>query len=196
MHRGCFVWTLTRSLAGRRTPRLGPVRVCLCALFFAASGGPASGARFGAPHLFFGRLSFCFARPRPGWGCPFVVLLFACFLSSCFFYFAVPFARPLCLLISLVSGPGCVGPWRCPFASPPPASCFFSFAPPLSPALSGIRPRVSWALALCSPARLFRFPPSPPLYFFAGLLTPPAPPPLVCFVGLPCSALCVLSLLL
>ena len=52
MHRGCFVWTPTPSLAGRRTPRPGPVRVCVCLLFLAGSGGPASRARCGAPHLF------------------------------------------------------------------------------------------------------------------------------------------------
>ena len=52
MHRGCFVWTPTPPLAGRRTPRPGPVRVCVCVLFLAGSGGPASRARSGAPHLF------------------------------------------------------------------------------------------------------------------------------------------------
>ena len=52
MHRGCFVWTPTPPLAGRRTPRPGPVRVCVCLLFLAGSGGPASRARSGAPHLF------------------------------------------------------------------------------------------------------------------------------------------------
>ena len=30
MHRGCFVWTLTPPLLGRRTPRSGPVCVCVC----------------------------------------------------------------------------------------------------------------------------------------------------------------------
>ena len=52
MHRGCFVWTPTPPLAGRRTPRPGPVRACVCLLFLAGSGGPASRARCGAPHLF------------------------------------------------------------------------------------------------------------------------------------------------
>ena len=52
MHRGCFMWTPTPPLAGRRTPHPGPVRVCVCLLFLAGSGGPASRARSGAPHLF------------------------------------------------------------------------------------------------------------------------------------------------
>ena len=53
VHRGCFVWTPTPPLAGQRTPRPGPMRVCVCLLFLAGSGGRASPARFGAPHLFF-----------------------------------------------------------------------------------------------------------------------------------------------
>ena len=52
MHGRCFVWTPTRPLAGRRTPRPGPARVCVCLLFLAGSGGPASRARSGARHLF------------------------------------------------------------------------------------------------------------------------------------------------
>ena len=55
MHRGCFLWTPTPPLAGRRTPRPGPAHVCWCVLFLAWSGGPTSWARFGAPHLSFGR---------------------------------------------------------------------------------------------------------------------------------------------
>ena len=52
MHRGCYVWTPTPPLAGRRTPRPGPVRVCVCSSVLAGSAGPASRARSGAPHLF------------------------------------------------------------------------------------------------------------------------------------------------
>ena len=52
VHRGCVVWTPTSPLAGRRTPCLGPVRVCVCSSVLAGSGGPASRARSGAPHLF------------------------------------------------------------------------------------------------------------------------------------------------
>ena len=52
MHRGCFVWTPTPPLAGWRTPRPGPARVCVCLLFLAGSGRPTSRARSGAPLLF------------------------------------------------------------------------------------------------------------------------------------------------
>ena len=47
-----LVWTPTPPLAGRRTPRPGPARVRVCLSFLAGSGGPASRARSGAPHLF------------------------------------------------------------------------------------------------------------------------------------------------
>ena len=67
MQRGCFLWTLTPPLLGRRTPRPGHVRVCLCVLFLAGSGGPASRARFGVPDLFLWAVSVLslFARLPP-----------------------------------------------------------------------------------------------------------------------------------
>ena len=52
MHQGCFVWMPTPPLSDRRTPRPGPVRVCVCVPCLAGSGGPASRARCGALHLF------------------------------------------------------------------------------------------------------------------------------------------------
>ena len=120
---------------------------------------------------------------------PLFSLFFCCF---CFF-FAVPFARPRCLWLSPVSGPGCLGPGRCLCAPTPLLSFFFfpscQFAPPLSLAFSGFRPRVPWALALCAPALLS---PSPPFFFPAFWAPPPAS--LVCVVGIPCSVLRVLSL--
>ena len=101
-----------------------------------AGGRPTSRARFGAPHL------------------------------SC--------GRPVFLLCLAPSGLG--SPLSCPFVcvSPPPFFLalffvfrfFFSFAPPLSPAFSGFRPWVSWALALSAhPPR-----PPPPLCFFFFLV--------------------------
>ena len=60
-------------------------------------------------------LSFCFAWPPLGRRCPFLGPLFA--LTPCLvLFFSSPLlfsARPLCLLLSLVSGPGCPGPWQC-----------------------------------------------------------------------------------
>ena len=46
LHRGCFV----SSCVGGRHARVP--RVCVCVLHFAGSGGPASRARSGVPHLF------------------------------------------------------------------------------------------------------------------------------------------------
>ena len=68
-------------------------------------------------------LSFCFARPPPGWRCHFLGPFF--FLS----FFSRFFALPCCLWRSLVSGPGCIGPWRlaCIFPPPPAGLRFFFF---------------------------------------------------------------------
>ena len=153
MHRGCFVWTPTPPLLGRRTPRPGPARVRVCVPCLAGSGGPASRARFGAPHLFPWPVLVrsLFARPPPGWGCPFCLCappLFPAFrvfrpgvpwaLASCcppfphpppFFFPCSSFAlccfflsRPHCLPLFVFSGPGCLGPWR--LVSPPPRFFF------------------------------------------------------------------------
>ena len=102
--------------------------VCVCSSFLAGSGGPASRARFHAPHLSLAALSFCFARPPPGWGCPFLVPMFAFFLLvllalrasvvSFFLWLPAPDARGLGAL----------------FCFPPSPSCgfFVSFAPVVS----------------------------------------------------------------
>ena len=103
-------------------------------------------------------------------------------------FFSPPRA-PLCSLLSLVSGPGCLGPWRFVFL-PPPRPVVFFFAPPRSLAFSRFRPRLPWALALCavcfvclpplgSPCSLasFVFPPRP---LVAPWWLLPPPPPLSC----------------
>ena len=82
------------------------------------------------------------------------------------------FVRPLCLRLSLVSGPGCLGPWRCAFSFPRP----FFFAPVFR----------FWASAplVCfwfSPALLFPFWFSAFLFF---LLFAPPPRLCVCYLGL------------
>ena len=60
------------------------MRVCVCWSFLAGSGGPASRARFGAPHLSFGPfvLLFCSAPFRLGlsFSCSFVGLSLFLFL--------------------------------------------------------------------------------------------------------------------
>ena len=120
MHRGCSVWTPTPPLAGRRTPRPGPVRVCVCSSFLAGSGGPASRARSRAPHLFLWLLCLsALLGPLRAWVAPALVLCPPSPLPFCFcfavFFFVCPFffaLRPLCLLLFLASVPGCIGPRR------------------------------------------------------------------------------------
>ena len=259
MHRGCFVWTPTPPLAGWRTPRPGPVRVCVCLLILARSGGLASRARSGAPHLLLWPLCLS-ALLGPLWvGVAPVLLL--CLPSPPPFCFCLFFSffslRLLCLLLSLVSGPGCPGPWRfvlfvlllvswlsvrscflcvawrlaaLRWLPPPPlslavvavprclalvffffSSFFFSFffgplfAPPLSQAFCVFRARVPWALALvcgcraglsahcvffpsrlsvlCALSRVL----CPPVgrWLFPVGCAPPPPPPLLCLVVSP-----------
>ena len=79
VHRGCFVWTPTPPLSGRRTPRPGPMRLCVCPLFLAGLGRPASWARFGAPHRSFGRFVLLLCSAPSGLGLP--LLRFFVFFS-------------------------------------------------------------------------------------------------------------------
>ena len=260
MHRGSFLWTPTPPLADRRTPRPGPVRVCVCLLLLAGSGGPASRARSGAPHLFlwplllsallgplragvapilvlFFPLSVAVLRapplslaffdfwPRVPWAlalcvvclvglallgppctpAPFVLpawlLLVAWWLpppppllclavfplpplrSLCFSF---PCSRPRCLSRSVVSGPGCFGPWRCAlrffFPLVPRLSVrspFFFPAWPLAAPWCLVPPPPSFVSGWFSRCRLvpppffFSFPACAPLVF--GFLWFPAP---------------------
>ena len=148
-------------------------------------------------------LSFCFAWPPPGWGCP--------PLSCCPCRSSLPWRRALVVFLGLpLPASSCA---RASFVSPawslaalwwflpppPPFLChgvfvapawclgvvfffffvffffpFFSCAPPLPPAFSGFRPRVPWASALC-------------VVCFVGLLplgSPCACPSLVLFAWL------------
>ena len=148
----------------------------------AGSGGPASRAHFGAPHLFLWLVlvrSFL-ARPPPGLGCP---VCGCCWVFSSFVFFS--FCAPA------VSGVTCF-PARAAlglgvlWSSTPPPLFFFFLCPPLSVVfVGGPRPGVPWALALHGPpARpsffflFFPFSPSPRLPFFL----------FVCFLSCPFSA--------
>ena len=149
MHRGCLVWTPSPPLLGRRTPRPGPVHVCVCSSILTRLGGPACRARCGAPHLFLWPvlLHSLFAPPPPCWGRPF---------------FSFLFVRSGCPWRFLLSGPGCPLLVCCPppffFPAPPPFS--FSLC---APVVSGVP---------CFPARgalglgVFLSPPPPPFSFF------------------------------
>ena len=81
-------------------------RACVRVLALSGRVGRAGlpGAFWCASPFPFAALAFCFAWPPPGWACPRLGRFFFPLPSS---------ARPLCLLLSLVSGPGCPGPWRC-----------------------------------------------------------------------------------
>ena len=116
MHRGCLVWMRTPPLTGRRTPHPGPVHVCVCSSVLAGSGGPASGARSGAPHIFLWPLCLSALLGPPWVGVPLFLVVFFALPPPFAFFFLAPLlfsVRPLCLLLSLVSGPGCPRPWRC-----------------------------------------------------------------------------------
>ena len=204
---------------------------------------PGRVGRAGLPGAFwcaspfpFAASSFCFAWPPPSWVCPGLGPLFSRRLLFCFVFFSVSLLffslRRLCLLLSLVSGPGCPGPWRFVLfvllvsrflalralslslcflavgrslvvAPPPPLSravvavpcclAFVFFFPlvcaPLFLAFCVFRPRVPRALALvcvCC-ARLsvlcvivFFSPPCTPAFFVSPgwllVAAPPAPP--------------------
>ena len=198
MHRGCFVWTPTPPLSGRRTPHPGPARVCVCVLFLARSGAPASWARFGAPHSFLWPVLVrsLFARPPSGLGypvCGCCLVFSSC--SSFFFFF------PFCALLSPAFRdfrPGV--PWAGASCGPQPPPLFVGFfCAPLSLAFVGSRPGVPWALALCGPPAW----PSSLLVFFSSSPRPPLPlffffvisfpfPLLPFCVFLPCSGVPVL----
>ena len=136
-----------------------------------------------------------FARPPPGWGCPCLVLLFVFF-----YFFLLLFVRPRCLGLSLVSGPGYAGHWRC--AVYPPFFCisrrgfcpwplslqlavclslFCSVCPPQAPTffffVCGFVPLLPLAFSFFFPFFSFAFSvvfcPRP---FFSSPPPPPAPP--------------------
>ena len=169
--------------AARPLERAAWVPVCVCVRVRALLGRVG---RAGLPGAFWcaspfplAALSFCFAGPPPGWGCP--------PLSRCPCRSWLPWRCALVLFLGLpLPGSSCA---RASFVSPawplaalwwfllppPPFLClavfvapawclgvffflpffFFSFfffppcAPPLSPAFSCFRPRVPWASALC-----------------------------------------------
>ena len=159
--RGCFLWTPTPPLSGRRAPRPGSARVSVCVPF--------------SPFLWRLLVRSLFARPPPGLGCP---------VCGCCWGFCFPspsLLRPRRFLLSVFSGSGCLGPWRL-VARPPPffflpcfsfgLLCFFL----LAPAVSGVSCFLaSAALGLRSsfsprPPPLFFIPPPLPVFFFTFFL--------------------------
>ena len=90
MHSGCFVWTPTPRLAGRRTPTPGPVRVCMSLSVLAGSGGPPSRALSGASNLFLWPLClFALLGPLRAGVAPLLVLCLPPPPPCAFFFFSV-----------------------------------------------------------------------------------------------------------
>ena len=165
MHRGSFMLTPTPPLSGLRTSRPGAAPVCVCVPLLAGLGGPASRARFGAPHHFLWTVpvSSLFARPPPGSGCP-VCCCCCVFLSSSLFSSPFALCAPVCCGVPCFADPGCLGPWR--LVVPPRFlfSLFFLRSP--------------------LPVFFFFFPCVPFLCFFCFFFPPPP------FFFLPCRAGC------
>ena len=125
MHRGCFVWTPTPPLSGRRTPHPGPARVCLRTHLGRVGPAGLQGAFSRAspsPVAVLSFVHFWFVRPIPGWGCP-VCGCFRVFVFSSSFFFLV--APPLSLSFQDFR-PGL--PWALASCGPPaPPSRFLLF---------------------------------------------------------------------
>ena len=156
MHRGCFLWTPTPPLSGRRTPRPDPTRVCVRALLGRVGRAGLSGAFWCAsPFLLavLGALFACSAPSERGLPCLWLLLGFFCFPFPSLV--APPLHPALCIFRHLV-------PWALASCRPPPlssvrpvVSCFSCFPAP-----------GAWGLGLLLPV-------SPPAFFFLFLFVPP-----------------------
>ena len=160
--------------------------LCVCLPCLPGSGGPASRARFGVPHLSSSLSCFalCLFGPLRAGVALFVVVVGYFFLLShpppCFFFFflpLLPLCVPRCLLLCVFSGLGCPVPWR-PVAPPP---FFVFFPPPPLPVVSGVS---SLRSGLASA-------PPPPFFFFLSCCFFSCCASAVCVLG--CRAVCSLS---
>ena len=146
MHRGCFVWTPTPHLSGRRTPRSGPARVCVCAPFGRVWRVGLPGAFWCAsPSAVVALYALLVCPASSGLGLPrlWLFLVFVCL----FFVFIFPCCAPLVSVVPCFLAGGALGlgllwssrpplppffwflfPFFFPFPSPPP-SLFFVFFP-------------------------------------------------------------------
>ena len=134
---GLFRVDADTSPCGSVDPRPGPVRVCVC------SSCPGQVRRAGLPGAFWcaspfplAGLFFCFARPPPGWCCPFLGPLLALPL----FPPPSPPAPPLFFLLRAppsvscflwIPAPGALGLGALFFFPPPSPACNFFFCAPV-----------------------------------------------------------------
>ena len=176
---------------GQRMPHPGPARVCLCVLFLAGSGRPASRARFGAPHLSCARSVLLPCSAFSGLRCPCFGCLFVFPVSVPCPFFPSLLSRPCCLQLFVLPGPRCPGASRSSFAPTPPPPpqptpffwlCFvvLLFLPPCD-----LRPcsRSLWG-SLVPGLCFLLFPPTPDPFFSSPIHRPPpsvfrvfSPPP-------------------
>ena len=131
----------------------------------AGSGGAASRARFGAPHLSFGLSCFALCLFGPLWAGVdlFVVVVgffFCCFSPS------PPRCTPVVSCFACFPAPGALG---LAVLSPPPL--FFSSPPAVRPVVSCFTCFPAWGAVGLG----VLFP--PPFLFFCFFLPPPSPPP-------------------
>ena len=147
---------------GGRHARVPCVCACACSSWPGRAGRPP-GRVLVRLTFSFGRFGFLLCFAHSGLGLP----------PSWSFFFLLPSsARPLCLLLSLVSDPGCPGPFRCVLFVLL-ASCF-----------SALR---ALSLLLCHPPGCWLLPgvcqPAPPFCVSRFSLPPPRS---LCFFFLPC----------
>ena len=191
-------------------PRPGLARVCLCVLSLAGSGGAASRARFGAPHLSSGRFVLLICSPCSGLGVPVLGALFAFFPVLFFVSGLLFFPAPISARAPAVSGVlcfpalGALGLGALCFPLPPPIFSLFLFVflfffRPVFPPLFCSAPLLSLAVPFCCfwprvpPALVLRRLRPPP---FSSPAPPrPRPPHPLCLGVLPrvdahCCAFC------
>ena len=131
MHQGCFVWTPTPPLSGRRTPRPGPARLCARAPLGQVGRAGLPGAFWCASPFSVAVLSFFLVWPPTGWGCKRFGGFFSASFPFSFLFHPSPLWRPCCLWLFVLPDPGCPGPWRSLFLLRSPPPFFFPVVFPL-----------------------------------------------------------------
>ena len=131
-------------------------RVCVCVLFLAGLGGPASWARFGAPHLFL-------------W--PVLVRSWFVVVGFFLFFFFFPCCAPVVSCVPCFPARGALGLAVLLSSRPPPRFFAFGFFSLCAPAVSGVpcfAARGAFGLGVMWSSA----PPPPSLFFFPFAIVP------------------------